>query len=314
MWYYYLIGAVLFLLMLVLLVSYICYRKVFYSKPRVPLPEGEYGLPRAPEYRLHYDELRGWIDLYRTLPSEELEITSFDGLKLRGRYFEREKGAVTELLFHGYRGSGERNMSAGIERCFALGRNALIVDERASGRSEGHVITFGINEYRDCLSWIDFAVKKFGEEVKLIISGVSMGAATVMIAAGEKLPKNVVCALADCGYSTARDIIKKVIREMRLPADLMFPFVKLGGLLFGRFNIDATSPKEALAHASIPVIFIHGDIDGFVPCDMSRELYEICTSKKKLTVIEGAEHALAYPTNKEKYLCALSDFKTECGF
>lgn len=140
-----------------------------------------------------------------------------------------------------------------------------------------------------------------------------MGAGTVMTAVGEKMPPNVVAALADCGFTTARDIIKKVIREMHLPADILFPFVKLGGLIFGRFNIDANSPKSALSHATVPVIFIHGDIDGFVPCDMSRELYDICTSHKKLTVIEGADHGLAYPHNKEAYLAAVAQFGTECG-
>lgn len=314
MWYDWLAVALVSAAALTLALSYYCFRRVFYSKKRHPLPPGEYDIFPGSMYEAKRDQLIAWMDMADTLPHTDVEITSFDGLRLRGKYYEYEKGAVTEILFHGYRGNARRDMSGGIERCFSLGRNALIVDQRASGHSEGSVITFGINEHRDCMSWIKFAANFLGEDSKIIISGVSMGAGTVMIAAGEKLPKNVVAALADCGYTTARDIIKKVIREMHLPADLLFPFVKLGGLIFGRFNIDEKSPKEALSHATIPVILIHGDVDGFVPCDMSRELYSICTSQKKLTIIEGADHGLAFPHNKEKYLEAVAQFRTECGF
>ena len=149
----------------------------------------------------------------REMRHEDFEIKSFDGLTLRGKYYECDPDAPVELLFHGYRGNAERDMSGGIARCFALGRNALIIDHRASGFSQGHVITFGIKEYRDCLSWVDFAVNHFGADKKLSLTGISMGASTVMIAAGTPLPPSVVCVLADCGYTSAKEIIEKIISD-----------------------------------------------------------------------------------------------------
>ena len=225
------------------------------------------------------------------------------------------ENAITEILFHGYRGSSRRDMCAAVERCFALGRNALLVDQRAAGESEGHVISFGINERRDCLGWIDFVRRHLGEETRIIITGISMGGSTVLLAAGEALPENVISVLADCPFSTARDIIKKTIREMHLPPSLVYPLVKLSARIYGGFRLEETSALEAVTRARIPIIFIHGESDGFVPCDMSRELYAACASpRKRLVTVPGAEHGLAYPVDKEGYLKALSDFADECGF
>ncbi len=305
-------GGILFL---ILLTALICYFKVFYSGKRHILAEDEYEIPPGEEYLAHSEQIIEWVKLARTYPHEDLEITSHDGLTLRGKYYECNKGGIVEILFHGYHGNGERDMSGGIARCFALGRNALIVDHRASGHSDGHTITFGILEKRDCLRWVDFAIKHFGEDVKIILTGISMGAATVMMASGEELPKNVICTLADCGYSSAREIIQKVIREMRLPATLLYPFVKLGAFLYGGFRLEEDSPMEAMARVKIPMIFIHGEGDDFVPCDMSERLHEACLSPhKKFVKIPDAAHGLAYPTDKEGYVSALAVFQEECGF
>lgn len=301
--------------LLVLIISFICFVMVFYSKKRVPLKDDEYEIPEGEIYECHRAEMEGWVKNSRTLPHENFEIKSHDGLTLRGKYYEYAPGAITEILFHGYRGNGERDLGGGIERCFALGRNALIVDHRGSGRSDGHVITFGIKECKDCLGWIDFAINRFGDEVRLIITGISMGGATVMMASGEALPKNVVGVLADCGYSTAKEIICKVMYDMKLPAKLIYPFVRLGAIVFGHFDPDSNSPKKAVEKATVPIIFIHGEDDDFVPCEMSRHLYESCTSKdKSFVTVKGAGHGLAYPVDKEKYLSALRDFQKECGF
>jgi fermentation-respiration switch protein FrsA (DUF1100 family) len=274
----------------------------------------EYDIPKGAEYEIYREEIVESVKKGRAMKHEDVSVQSFDGLTLRGRYYEYRAGAPLEILFHGYRGNSERDLSAGVERCFAIGRNALIVDHRASGESEGKVITFGILERKDCLGWVDFAIRHFGSDVKIILTGISMGAATVMMAAGEELPKNVVCVLADCGYSSPKEIIKKVMRDMKLPADLFYPFVKLGAKLFGGFDLEETSAMEAVKRAKVPVIFIHGESDDFVPCDMSRSLYEACCSHKKLLTIPGAGHGIAYLKDGEAYLGALRDFEKECGF
>ena len=205
-WLWFTIGFI-GILLLFLLISLVCFIIVFYSKPRKKYKEGEYPLPKEKIYKPYYSQLIAWIENARKIKKDDFEITSFDGLKLRGKYYECKKGAPLEILFHGYRGDGERDVSAGIERCFALDRNVIIVDQRASGTSEGNVITFGIKERFDCVKWAEFASEKFGADTPIILSGVSMGASTVMMASKEKLPSNVKCVLADCGFTSPRDII-----------------------------------------------------------------------------------------------------------
>jgi CDP-diacylglycerol--glycerol-3-phosphate 3-phosphatidyltransferase len=136
-----------------------------------------------------------------------------------------------------------------------------------------------------------------------------------LMASGEELPSNVVCTLADCGYSSAREIIRKVIRDMQLPAELLYPFVKLGALIFGGFRHEEDSPMAAMGRVKIPMIFIHGDTDDFVPSEMSERLYEACEAPhKKLVKIHGAGHGLAFPTEQALYIDSLAKFQEECGF
>ena len=301
-------AAVLFLLLVILLVAYICYRMAFYAPKRQPRDSDFIDIPEGEEYEPFRPVMEDWIRQTRKIPHEKVQITSADGLKLTGNFYEYAPGAPMEIMFHGYRGNAERDLSGGVLRGFALGRSVLLADQRCSGDSDGHTITFGIKEHEDCLAWVDFAVSRFGPDVQIILTGISMGAATVLMAAGKKLPKNVIGILADCGYSTPEAIIKKVIRQMKLPVKLAYPFVKLGALLFGDFDLEAYSPMEAMKTCRVPVIFFHGETDGFVPCDMSRELYEACPSRKKLVTVPDADHGLSYAVAPERYLESLREF------
>ena len=284
----------------------VCFFRIFRS-PRVQ-SDDKYALPEGEIYEEYREQMVAWMKNAEKLPHRAVSVRSFDGLLLHGEYYECEKGAPLEILFHGYRGSAFRDLSGGIARCFTLGHNALIIDHRGNGQSEGKVTTFGILERRDCLTWVDFAIREWGSDVRIIITGISMGASTVMMAAGEKLPENVIGVLADCGYTSARAIIEKVMRDMKLPAKLLYPFARLGAKLFGRFDLDETSPIEAMARCKVPVIFFHGDADDFVPHAMSLENYEACISKKRLVTIRGAGHGLAFPADEETYLQELRDF------
>ena len=310
-WYFVIAAAAVVLLSLT--VAFICFIRIFYSKKRVIDKTGEVYIPAGKIYDPYREKIQDWVKMTRSMKCEELSVVSHDGLTLKGYYYEYEKGAPLEIMFHGYQGNAERDLSGGVDRCHRLGRSALIVDQRACGASEGSVTTFGVLESRDCLKWIDLAISKFGDDVKIILTGVSMGAATVMIASGEKLPKNVIHTLADCGYTSPREIIKKVIREMKLPASLLYPFVRLGARLFGGFSIDSRAPIDAVKHATVPIIFIHGDRDDFVPCEMSERLYEACSTKKALTKIKGAGHGIAFPASEEEYIGALAEFASNIG-
>lgn len=298
---------------IVLLTSYICFLKVFRTPKRKKLGKGEYDLPPGDIYEPFYPQMREWIDSIRGMKRELFEIESFDGLKLRGYYYEYSPDSPLELIFHGYGGNAERDLSGGVERCFALGRSAVLIDQRGAGMSEGRISSFGINERLDCLEWIKFATRKFGKDRPLIIGGVSMGAATVMMASGEDLPKNVACVMADCGYSSSKKIIKKVVREMKLPPSLVYPFIRLGGMLYGKFDIEETDPVSAVARSKTPIVYIHGDEDDFVPHSMSVECFEATRAPKKLVTIEGAGHGLGFPQNQSKYVESLRDFETEAN-
>lgn len=290
----------------ILVTAYICYRMAFYVPPRKageqpqPLSLGDIYTPYLPQMKI-------WKEEMDKLPHEQLQVTSFDGLTLYGNFYEYTPGAPIELMFHGYRGSAQRDLCGGVQRCFALGRSALVVDQRCCGRSQGKAITFGIYERRDCRKWLELMEEKFPDR-KIILCGISMGASTVMMMADEELPSNVVGILADCGYSSAKGIIQKVIGDMRLPPKLAYPFVRLGARLFGGFDLEEKTPLDALKNSRLPVIFFHGEGDDFVPCDMSREAYDVCTSKKQLVTIPGAGHGLAYLADPETYLKELGAF------
>lgn len=306
------IGILLVILFIAIIVffaiSLLCFRLTFYSSRKQKEITEEYPLPPGNIYKPYHGIMLDWMKEVRTYPYEEMTVTSFDGLTLYGKYYECKPGAPIELMFHGYRGSSERDLCGGVQRAFSLGHSALLVSQRASGLSGGHVISFGINESRDCRTWIEHTITRFGPDVSIILTGISMGASTVLIAAGSPLPDNVIGVLADCGYSTARDIIKKIILQIGLPVKPLYPIIKFSARLFGRFDLEETSPLEAVKNCRIPVIFFHGTNDDYVPFEMSQLNYDACTSRKQLVLVPGAGHGLCFPADQDGYLSALNEF------
>ena len=131
------------------------------------------------------------------------------------------------------------------------------------------------------------------------------------MASGKSLPPNVVGILADCGYNSPKDILKKIIKQIGLPVSIGYFLVKMGARLYGHFDLEETSPEEALKNCKVPVIFYHGENDDFVPCEMSRINYEACHCKKALVTIPEAGHGLSFPVDSEKYISTLKDFFKE---
>ena len=297
---------------LLFLLTFLCFLLVFYAPKKKQDPDA-YPLPPGKAYEPYLPAMLQGMKEVRAMEHETFTIRSFDGLKLTGRYYEFAPGAPMEVMFHGYRGSAERDLCVGVQRCFAFGRSALIVDQRTSGTSEGRLITFGMKEHRDCLAWVDFCIKHFGPDVKIILTGISMGASTVLMAAGETLPSNVVGVLADCGFTSAEAIIKAVCKNLHLPGNLLYPLIRFGGRVFGGFDLEANAPIEAVKRCRVPVMFVHGEDDGFVPSYMSRENYEACAAPKGLLVVPGADHGLAYLADPEGYLQTVGDFWNRSG-
>lgn len=142
-----------------------------------------------------------------------------------------------------------------------------------------------------------------------MLYGMSMGAATVLMAADLELPENVVGIVADCGYSSPSAIIKQVLQKRHYPLFPTYALLRLGGRLFGGFDIEEASAAEAMENCHIPVLLIHGEDDRFVPCAMGRENFEHCrSSEKEILTVPGAGHGMSYMADKEAYLSTVSAF------
>ena len=298
---------ILFLILLIIAAAYFCYRLAF-SVPKQSR-ESLFEMPDTEQYAPYRDAARQMISEALEIPYKEVTVTSYDGLCLFGKCCFANKSAPWLIMMHGYRSGAERDFCGGLKFGIEAGFNVLLVDQRAHGKSEGKCLTFGIKERRDCLSWVNYVVSKAGKDCEIVLYGMSMGAATVLMAAGLDLPRNVVGIVADCGYSSPKAIIKKVIREMHYPVFPTYFLVRLGGMLFGGFDIEETSAAAAMDGCDIPVLFIHGDDDRFVPCDMGRENHKHCRSAgKKILVVPAAGHGMSYMTDKKAYLGTVSEF------
>ncbi len=277
------------LVVIFLAVLYACYRMGFYYRD-----------PQAAPQNYHTDEqiqaVRPVMDAcildFQQAAFENVSITSFDALDLTGRYYHNADNAPLYIQMHGYKGNALRDFCGTWAIARELGHNVLLIDQRAHGSSGGHTITFGIREHRDCLSWTEYACRRFGN-IPVVLMGVSMGAATVLMASGLDLPKNVKAVVADCPYDAPASIIKQVVKaQMGMPVRLVYPLIRLSGRLYGRFDLESCSPLEAVKRSQTPVLLIHGEDDRFVPCRMSRNLREAAPETVCLHTIPGSGHAL----------------------
>lgn len=252
------------------------------------------------------------IGEFLAAPYEAVSITSHDGLTLTGKYYHLHDGAPLEILCHGYKGNAIRDFAGVWQLAKDAGHNVLLINQRCHGGSQGHTITFGILERRDVLAWIQYANNRFGG-VPILLGGVSMGAATVLMVSGMALPDNVKGILADCPYDSPANIIRKVLgQDMGLPVKLVYPLILLGGLVYGRFSLNADSPVEAVRRARVPILLIHGDDDRFVPHTMSCRIHAAAPEKIEFHTVAGAGHALNYATDPEGYTRIFRAFLEKC--
>ena len=256
-----------------------------------------------------YDECREAslqnIDALMETPYERVSIRSRDGLKLRGKLYEDREGAPVLLFFHGYRSTAERDGSGGFTLCQKNGWTALMADQRGHGESQGRTISFGIQERWDVLDWIDWAVSRFGEETPIFLVGVSMGAATVLMASALDLPPQVKGIWADCSYSSPEAVLRHTIRRRHLPEGLAWAFTRLGGRLFGGFDIKEAAPLEAVKEARVPILLIHGQADTMVPHAMAQELKDACAAPVTFLSVPRAPHGMSFYLDNAAYTQAV---------
>ena len=245
------------------------------------------------------------IDILLETPYEAVTIRSHDGLKLRGKFYEGRSGAPLLLFFHGYRSTAERDGSGGFSLCREKGWNAMMVDQRAHGESQGKTITFGAKERYDVLDWVNWAVRRFGEDQEIYLVGVSMGAATVLMAAGLGLPPQVKGVWADCGYSSTEGVLRHMIRCWKLPETLTFAAARLGGRIFGGFDVREITPLEAVKKAEVPILLIHGEDDNVVPHHMAEEIREACAAPVEIVSVPKAHHGMSFYVDNARYRSAV---------
>lgn len=299
-------GIVLSITVVVLIVARCTYRTCFYS------PKNRVDDPYAPLDSDQYNQvahlIRRCTAVTEKRPFRWVHTTAFDNIMLFGRYYHKKDGAPLIILFHGYRGSALRDCTGGLILADRLGFNVLTVDQRGHGRSGGTAITFGILERYDCLRWAEYSAHHLTQGAPILLSGLSMGAATVLMAAELPLPKDVVGIMADCPYSSPKDIIKKVCKDRKLPPNLAYPFVWLGAKLFGHFDLNASSPVKAIALTKVPILLFHGEEDHFVPCQMSRAIQSANTKFCSLHTFPVTDHGLSYMIDPLHYERATFDF------
>ncbi len=257
------------------------------------------------------DSISRGLEYVKNAPHKWVYTQSFDGLRLAARYFDN-KSNKTVILFHGYRSSAARDFSCAVEMYKSFGFNVLLCDQRSHGRSEGRLITFGVKEKRDAVTWCEFVTEKYSPE-KIVLGGMSMGATTVVLALGERLPQNVKAVVADCGFSSPEEIILKVAKQsFKINAKFFLPFLNLYCIIFGKFSIYNNDTRVAVKNSNIPIMLIHGKDDGFVPCEMSEETYKNVGAKSELLIVENADHGLSYLINKSLVEEKIKNFLKEC--
>lgn len=269
-------------------------------------------LPGSWEYMLEtYPELKSWKDsLQQANALKDTFIYAPDGIRLHAYYAAApEATSRTAVIVHGYTDNAIRMMMIGYLYHQSLGYNIFLPDLRYSGLSEGEAIQMGWLDRKDVMGWMKIANEVFGGSTQMVVHGISMGGATTMMVSGEPQPEYVKCFVDDCGYTSVWDQFSKELKEQfSLPA---FPLLYTSSWLcdwkYG-WNFQEASALEQVKKCQLPMLFIHGDKDDYVPTWMVYDLYEAKPEPKELWVVPEADHATSYLLNREAYTEKVKQF------
>ena len=244
--------------------------------------------------------------------AQKVTIHSFDGLKLSALWVPAKNPKGTIIFAHGYRSCRLVDFSLAFPFYHEYGLNILVPEQRAHGESEGKIVTFGVKESRDMQSWIAYHNSTFGN-IPVMLSGLSMGASTMLFLADKELPSNVKGVIADCGFTSPWEIIKTVFyRVIHLPATPVLWAAEFFARIIGGFSLREMDTRQILKNSKLPVFLVHGEEDGFVPYEMTKQAYAACTSEKELLIVPGADHGVSFLTDKPRYTAMLQQFLSKC--
>lgn len=273
-------------------------------------------------YSSEREELR---QLLENNAADEYYIKSDDGLNLYGRYYRA--AAVNDddgikraaICFHGYTGYGGGNSSAAAMYFLNNGFDVLLPDARAHGRSEGDYIGFGCLDRYDGLKWIEFIRDMYREEdsggrLEIYLYGVSMGGATVCMMSGMELPPCVKGIVSDCAFTSPEEIFRNILKDKYhvFPEPILLAADVLCRAAAG-YSLDGCSSAESVKNAKVPMLFIHGSKDSFIPVQMCYEIYDSCASEKDILIVDGAVHIESYYMARTAYENKLTEFLARCG-
>ena len=259
----------------------------------------------------NYPELKSWTDsLQQAEALKDTFIYAPDNARLYAYYVAAPSPtSKTAVIVHGYTDNAIRMMMIGYLYNRSLGYNILLPDLRYSGLSDGDAFQMGWLDRKDVMQWMEVANEIFGDSTQMLVHGISMGGATTMMVSGEPQPAYVKCFVDDCGYTSVWDQFSKELKEdFGLPA---FPLLYISSWLCDwtkGWNFTEASALEQVKKCRLPMLFIHGEKDDYVPTRMVYELYEAKPEPKELWVVPGADHATSYKLNKEEYTQKVKQF------
>lgn len=259
----------------------------------------------------HDPSLKVWIDSLRQESAlRDTFIVADDGSKLHALYVRSATDSPnTALIIHGYTDNSIRMLMIGHLYNKEMNYNILLPDLRAHGKSDGEYIQMGWKDRLDILKWIDVSKGIYGDTTNMVIHGISMGAATTMMTSGEDLPENIKCFVEDCGYTSVWDEFKHKLKdEYGLPAFPILPVTSLYTQMKVDWNFKEASSLEQIKKSKLPMFFIHGDKDTYVPTWMVNKLYEAKQGEKELWIVPGVEHANAYWDYTDEYVAKTNQF------
>lgn len=296
------VGCLVLITLVCFIFTYVVFRKTFTRTEKIAT---DYN----PIYAPYKDLMKQGANYFLGLNPEEVSLQSHDNLKLCGYFYETPNARGTVLFMHGYHGDPLNDFGPVLKHFIDIGFSVLLVFQRAHGKSQGKYITFGVKESNDCLLWAKYLAERFpGHPIGL--HGVSMGGATVgMVSCDENLPDEVKVIANDCGFTSPDAIISSVRKLMKLP---FFPFqliVRFYAKAFAKFSLTEKDASESYAKSKIPALFIHGELDDFVPYQMGVENYNKSNASDKLMIsVKGAGHGLAYITEPERVTREFTEF------
>lgn len=266
------------------------------------------------ELYARYPDMRQWTDSMRRAGALRDTFITMPGGERHHALYARGDTAHgrTAVIVHGYKDCAVKFLYLGRMYHHDLGFNILLPDLHAHGLSDGKEIQMGWKDRYDVMRWAEVAESAFRDSTRqpaLVLHGVSMGAATVMSVAGERLPAYIRCFVEDCGYTDVwNEFTYQLDEQFSLPP---FPLMQTTSLLcrlrYG-WSFGEASPLRQVARCDRPMLFIHGDADTFVPAGMVMPLYEAKTGRKELWITRGTEHAMSFHDYPEEYEKKVRDF------